>query len=391
MMRYDAVVVGAGPAGATAALLLARAGWSVAVVERATYPRGKVCGEYVTPAALDLLGRLDVPDVAGEAGPPVKRMALWTDRVAAAAAMPAQPRGNEAYGRAVGRELCDARLLQHAALAGAHVLQPWRAHALRGAAGAFECELASGSRVRTLRARCMIAAHGSWEKGLLPTQARHAPGQGSALLGFKTYFEDVALEDDLLPLVFFPGGYAGLVHGAGGRVNFSCCIRRDALGALRARHTGRPAGEALLSGVKAANRHARDALASARRAAPWSACGPLRPGTRLHWPEGVYAIGNAAGEAHPVIGEGISMALQSAVLLAAALTQTREGDWPGAAARYRGQWQQAFAGRLRASACYAQLALRPGWADAVASVASRAPLLLALGMRWSGKGAAIAC
>lgn len=390
-MRYDAVIVGAGPAGATAALLLARAGWSVAVVERSTYPRRKVCGEYVTPATLNLLGGLGIADVARDAGPPVKRMALWTDRIEAAAAMPAQSHGDEAYGRAVGRELCDARLLQHAALAGAHVLQPFRAQALRGAAGAFECDVASACGMRTLRTRCMIAAHGSWETGPLPTQSLHRPEPASALLGFTTCFEDVALEADLLPLVFFPGGYAGLVHGAGGRVNFSCCIRRDALAALRARHPGRPAGEALLAGVKTANGHARDALRSARRAAPWSACGPLRPGMRLRWPEGVFAIGNAAGEAHPLIGEGIGMAIQSAVLLAAALTPMRDGEWAAASAHYRTEWRRAFAGRLRASACYAQLALRPGWPDAVTLLASRAPLLLELGARWSGKGRAVAC
>lgn len=390
-MRYDAVIVGAGPAGATAALLLARAGWSVAVVERATYPRRKVCGEYVTAATLDLLDELGIADAAADAGPPVQRMALWTDRAAAAAAMPAQARGTAAYGRAVSRELCDARLLQHAARAGADVLQPFSAHALRGVAGAFECEVASAAEARTLRARCMIAAHGSWERSALPTQSLDEPGPAGALLGFKTYFEDVALEADLLPLAFFPGGYAGLVHGAGGRVNFSCCIRRDALAALRARHPGRPAAEALLAGVKAANRHARGALDGARRAAPWSACGPLRPGTRLVWPEGVFAIGNAAGEAHPLIGEGISMAVQSAVLLAATLTAMRDGEWAAASARYRADWRRAFSGRLRASACYAQLALRPGWPDAVASLAARAPLLLALGARWSGKGRAIAC
>ena len=45
---YDAIVVGGGPAGATSAILLAQAGWRVAVVEKARFPRRKVCGEFIS-------------------------------------------------------------------------------------------------------------------------------------------------------------------------------------------------------------------------------------------------------------------------------------------------------------------------------------------------------
>ena len=47
---FDAVVIGGGPGGATTAMLLARAGWSVAVIERQRFPRRKVCGEYLSGA-----------------------------------------------------------------------------------------------------------------------------------------------------------------------------------------------------------------------------------------------------------------------------------------------------------------------------------------------------
>jgi hypothetical protein len=50
--RFDAVVVGAGPAGSAAAILLARAGWSVALVERQRFPRRKVCGECIAGESL---------------------------------------------------------------------------------------------------------------------------------------------------------------------------------------------------------------------------------------------------------------------------------------------------------------------------------------------------
>src|SRR3989454_8593336 len=56
--RWDVVVVGAGPAGATTALLLARAGASVLLFDRARFPRDKACSEYLSPATTEILERL---------------------------------------------------------------------------------------------------------------------------------------------------------------------------------------------------------------------------------------------------------------------------------------------------------------------------------------------
>jgi geranylgeranyl reductase family protein len=54
-MRYDAIVVGGGPAGSTCARLLGRAGWSVVVIDRAAFPRDKVCAGWLTPEVFPLL------------------------------------------------------------------------------------------------------------------------------------------------------------------------------------------------------------------------------------------------------------------------------------------------------------------------------------------------
>jgi choline dehydrogenase-like flavoprotein len=58
--RFDAIVVGAGPAGSVAALVLARGGARVALVDRSSFPRDKACGDVVGPRGVRLLERLGV-------------------------------------------------------------------------------------------------------------------------------------------------------------------------------------------------------------------------------------------------------------------------------------------------------------------------------------------
>ena len=160
-----------------------------------------------------------------------------------------------------------------------------------------------------------MAAHGSWDAGTLPTQPPRLPPAPSDLLGFKAHFQGCTLPADLMPLLAFPGGYGGMVHEDGGRVSLSCCVRRDQLTCLR--HTfGQDAGDAVLGHILKQCFGVRLALRNARREGPWLAAGPIRPGMRLLDRGGIFPVGNAAGEAHPVIAEGISIAMQSAWLLA---------------------------------------------------------------------------
>ena len=115
---------------------------------------------------------------------------------------------------------------------------------------------------------------------------------------------------------------------------------------------------------------------------------------RLGQGDGIFRIGNAAGEAHPIVGEGISMAIQSAFVLAALLGPARRRlvD-PDSAAdaqatllrEYEARWRQRFGQRLRVAAAFAHLAMRPGAAAAAWPVVRAWPGLLTHGARWSGK------
>jgi hypothetical protein len=224
----------------------------------------------------------------------------------------------------------------------------------------------------TLRARRIVLACGSWERG--PFTPRIA-ARASDLLGFKARFASASLPGGLMPLVLFPGGYGGLAHTDGGEVSFSCCIRRDALSAARRQHRG-TAGEAVLAHAMAHGRAIRETLVGAERIGPWLSAGPIRPGIRRIVEDGMIRVGNAAGEAHPLVAEGLSMAIQSAWLL------SRHWEDPAGYAR---AWRETFAARIRASSLFAALTVPPLPSRASIAVLQRSPAVLTWGARWSGK------
>src|SRR5262245_17672105 len=365
---YDSLLIGGGPAGATAALTLARAGWKVAVLEKANFPRRKVCGEYLSASNLALFRQLGVAeDFLDRAGPPVRQVGLFARETVLTAPMPRRRGKTTAdWGCALGRETLDTLLLQRAAEAGARVWQPWSAVKLDKQNETFACDVVNReTRERDcLRARVMLAAHGSWEQGTLPTQSERRDSSDSDLLGFKAHFRDCRHPAGLMPLLVFPGGYGGMVHTSGDRTSVSCCIRRDQLDRCRRTTPGVSAGEAVLAHVRNACRGVREALEAANLEGPWLSAGPIRPGIRPRFRGGIFCIGNAAGEAHPIIAEGISMAIQSAWLLCQRLaTVHREALTPAALAEvgrdYAAAWRHCFARRIRTAALFAQLAISP--------------------------------
>ena len=225
-------------------------------------------------------------------------------------------------------------------------------------------------------------------------KCRRGARAASDLFAFKANFRGAAIAADLLPVLSFAGGYGGMVVADDSLATLACCVRADRLQALRGEQPGANAGavvEAMLrrecSGVDAA-------LGGAERDGPWIASGPLRPGIRLGQGDGVFRVGNAAGEAHPIVGEGISMALQSAFVLADLIGQGRsdlvEGASAGPAqqraiAAYEALWRRRFARRLAVAAAFAQVAMRPALARVAWPLLRRWPGVLTEGARWSGK------
>jgi flavin-dependent dehydrogenase len=243
-----------------------------------------------------------------------------------------------------------------------------------------------------LRATVVVDAHGSWED--LPSdRPRRRQGRSAAdLFAFKANFAGSMLPRGQISVLALDGGYGGMVVADHGTTTLACCIRRDRLSELRGGAPGLSASEAVEAWLLRECAGVRRALQGASRDGPWLSSGPLDPGVRLHAEDGIFRVGNAAGEAHPILGEGMSMALQSAALVCSHLLRHRgAAAVPDAAVQaelqraYAASWRRQFAPRLRLAAAFAHLAMRPRSAAALMQLLRVWPGLLTQGARWGGK------
>jgi flavin-dependent dehydrogenase len=123
------------------------------------------------------------------------------------------------------------------------------------------------------------------------------------------------------------------------------------------------------------------------------AAGPIRPGIRPRAKQGIFCLGNAAGEAHPIVAEGIGMAMQSAFILFGCLEREahalRSPDRAAAIKRvehdYSRRWRSAFAPRILASASIATLALHAPLAAVMRGAIGLWPRVLTAGAHFAGK------
>lgn len=400
---FHAIVIGAGPAGSAAAIWLAQAGWRVALVEKQHFPRRKVCGACLSASNMPLLHALGIGHAFDElAGPELRQVSLLCGDQAVHAALPPAS-SNSPWGRALGRDALDTLLLEQARRDGATVLQPWSVRQLHGRPGAWRCSLqaAEGETSLDLYTPVVIDAHGAWDTQSVPSgsaplaglaqAARPAP-QDTDLLAFKANFSGARLAGGTISVLALEGGYGGMVLADGGITTLACCIRRDRLRALRSQALGLNAGEVVQAWLQRQCTGVADALAGATRIGPWMACGPVVPGVRISARDEVFRIGNAAGEAHPILGEGISMALQSAALLCAQLLRLpglrnspNPADLADIQRRYTAAWRHNFTPRLQVAAGFAHTAMRPGPSNMLMQLLKPWPALLTHGARWGAK------
>jgi menaquinone-9 beta-reductase len=300
---WDVIVIGAGPAGAMAARLLARAGRSVLLVERKTLPRHKPCGGCLNARAVGLLARAGLDDSVRQSGArDIDAIELHHHHRVVRLALPP--------GLALTRWTLDALLARAAIAAGAAFLCETTATVMR----ADEAHEAGTRGVRlqgpqaqpaSVTGRVVLAADGLAHASLrdcpeFTSRVRHASRVGVSAVVDRSVLQ---AEDGAIRMVIGAHGYAGVAAAEAGHVNVAAALDPGLL-----RQAGGPASSvaALLTSAGIPLQSAAFAAFPWQGTLPLTRCTPRPVGWRL------FVLGDAAGYVEPFTGEGMAMAFAAA-------------------------------------------------------------------------------
>ncbi len=345
----DLLIIGAGPAGSAAGITSARAGRHVVVVDRATFPRDKTCGDGLTTGALRWLEHLGVPLTELEDSVRVSDAALVTP-LGRRIGIPLPQEGEHA--RVMRRRDLDAALVHRGRAEGVEVLEGQPLTGIKPDDDGVEITLEDG---RTLRGEVAIAADGQYSATRHLLVGDEPPIRGE-WMAFRQYFRRV---DDLKIWVLFLKellpGYAWVFPLPENRANVGFgMLRRPGL-------TGKLLAKTWRSVLS--NHELRDVLGPrAEPEAPhraWPIPSHLDPERLSIGP--VLFSGDAAGVVDPMTGEGIAQALETGALAAEAVLAG--GDTQTVEARYRDSVEQALGRDLRLAARLQRILAHPAGAE----------------------------
>ena len=313
MRPDDVIVVGGGPAGCVAAIVLARAGLRVRLLDRATFPREKLCGDTLNPGALARLACLGLHPA--DDGLPIRGMLVTGPGGAEARGW--YPAG--VIGRAIRRLDLDQRLLQAADRAGVTVVEAARVDSVMANGGVVPHVTGVRAEIRNslypMPARFVIAADGRSSRiahGLSLARYARSPRRWAA----GRYFLDVAGLGDHGEMHVRAGRYIGVAPLPGGLTNV-CVVTTDR-SVLRD-------PESLIAGTIGGEPELADRFARARPEGRPVSLGPLAIECDVPGTHGLLLAGDAAGFVDPMTGDGLRLAIRGAELAAAECLNALEG------------------------------------------------------------------
>jgi menaquinone-9 beta-reductase len=371
----DVLVVGGGPAGSAAAARLAAQGFRTVLVDRASFPRDKVCGDFVGPTALAELADLGVAQAAAfRATSTMAEVALHVDADQPAVMSIPQVDGLPGYGRVIPRLQLDAWILDAARHAGATILDGRRVTAVQQAPDAVIVRGHSAAGPWQLRTRLLLGADGS-NSMVARTLRGGVPPSQDRIVAIRAYFEAVGGPDGQGDVWFRSDGFPGyhwLFPAGGGSANLG-------VGMLVSTYpqSSRNLREMLMRLI-AEDASAQDRLRGARMRGrvlghPLTTYDPRLPlvGDRM------MLLGDAAGLINPLNGEGIQYALHSARWAAGVAADCLASDRLDAASLEG--YQQRVHQNLRTDMAFSRLIvqlfrnrnLNQVWLRALRSIAAR--------------------
>lgn len=315
MGRYDVVIVGAGPAGSALAIVLARDGYRVLLIEKDRFPRDKVCGDFVSPKGLRLLRDLGCLAAIEERGfIPIRKSSVYLNgQKISEGHLPRLP-GQPAHGHAIPRAELDEIMFRRAQAAGAETLEGRRVVDFAIEPDSVRVQALSDDTVQTITGTMIVGADGA-QSTVARASGQRTKDPRYVLASIRTYCEGLPLDETILSFdeEFFPGfGWIFPIT--------------DRLSNIGVGMVAEP--------LKKHNLSLRQFFAHTERLAATLAeasGSQVKVGRTVGWPIKTYGgahrnyfergllIGEAACFVDPISGEGIPLAMESAELAAATI------------------------------------------------------------------------
>jgi flavin-dependent dehydrogenase len=368
-------VVGGGPAGASTAYALAKEGVDVLVVDKANFPRDKICAEYLSPQASRILSDMGVLDEIERTGPgQLAGMAVRAPNGFVANGEFAAHHGFHGFrdrGLAIRRTILDEIVLGGARAAGARMKESTRVTDItRDGAGRVNGvkALSRGGGSCELRARYTVAADGlrsvvGRRLGLMRT-SRIWPRR----IALVAHYTGVAKVTDMGEMHVDYDGYFGMVDVGDGLMNVAVVVPMSRVKEISDNKTE------FFEEWIATRPHLAERFIGAQRITPVRATGPFATATRHAWSAGAALVGDAADFFDPFTGEGIYAALRGGELLAPRIVEALHGK-PTDERRILGSYDTArkkeFGGKWKLERIVGMAIAHPYFMNNAAKVLSR--------------------
>ncbi|HZE73539.1 MAG TPA: NAD(P)/FAD-dependent oxidoreductase [Pyrinomonadaceae bacterium] len=364
---FEVIIAGAGPAGASTAIHLARRGTKVLLVEQKKFPREKLCGEFISPECRDHFRKLGVETEMDSSTPARLTETVFYSSKGHRISVPTEWLTASAPALGLSRAEMDHKLLQQARRLGVTVLEE---ASVTDVLESRNC--VSGVRVKTAEkivdyhSPVTIDATGRTRavlRKLSTPDGRKARVARARLIAFKVHLRNARVADEACEIYSYRGGYGGLSNIERGLSNL--CFIAAASDVRRCNSD--PA--TVVDRIVTKNPRAAYALAGAEVHGEWLSVALEGFGRQTLVPRpGLLTIGDAAAFIDPFTGSGMLMAFESGELAAATihkhLKSLSSGSYAALGQEYRHAYARKFDSRLRISGLLRRTAYFPLAAEA---------------------------
>ena len=353
--NFDVIIAGAGPAGSSAAIHLARRGVRVLLVEQKKFPRAKLCGEFISPECQKHFENLGVAEAMSSSQPAAITETVFYSSGGHHITVPSSWFGGSAA-LGLSRAVMDNVLLRRAQNCGVTVLEGTTiTEPILHAKEVKGVRLKENGREHEYLAPLTIDATG---RACILTRKLHRsePKSKPKLIAFKAHLRNTRVAPNACEIYFYPDGYGGLSTVEGEISNLCFIISAEQV----KRHYSNP--EAVMREMMMKNRRAAYTLEQAQPVSEWLSASWERFGRRQPSPaKGLLTIGDSAAFIDPFTGSGMLMALESGELVAEVIVrhQDKLEHSQLVSAEYASEYIRKFDSRLRICGWLRRAAFNP--------------------------------